>query len=437
MKKMSRKIRIGETIIVVFTFYLSILRTLLFGGLKVFRCYFNGFKSPVNGCVFGHPWMEVGCWFLIAVLTFWILKSRSLLDQYFNAWKRNWIAVAFLVWGLTSIFWSVFLAGTIYKLLIFLFSSAVAVYFAIRYSPKELIELFTRFVIACAVASLILVTVPGAGIVAEQLHYGAWRGIFNHKNFLGSFMAFGNMVFLFRMFSVSQNRRSLQTISIIFYLVTLVLVILSRSATGIILTITLHFIFLIGLIVVKMGTRLKKIHYFLGISLLAILLLLAVLNLDPLLKLIGRNASLTGRVPLWNYLISNFANHELLTGYGFGAFWSGPVQEQAKLAFGWQAVPAGDNGYLDVLLNLGMPGLFLLVGVLLSSCVNSVKYAFSRHELINYFPVAVMGYVLVANISLSFFMEFEWFVWMLVIIVLVSTQRNIYKNNDQNPPLLS
>ena len=258
MKKMSRKIRIGETIIVVFTFYLSILRPLFWWIENSFRCYFNGFKSPVNGCVFGHPWMEVGCWFLIAVLTFWILKSRSLLDQYFNAWKRNWIAVAFLVWGLTSIFWSVFLAGTIYKLLIFLFSSAVAVYFAIRYSPKELIELFTRFVIACAVASLILVTVPGAGIVAEQAIMVLGVEFLIVKNFLGSFMAFGNMVFLFRMFSVSQNRRSLQTISIIFYLVTLVLVILSRSATGIILTITLHFIFLIGLIVVKMGTRVKK-----------------------------------------------------------------------------------------------------------------------------------------------------------------------------------
>lgn len=79
---------------------------------------------------------------------------------------------------------------------------------------------------------------------------------------------------------------------------------------------------------------------------------------------VGRDATLTGRTDLWNLLLS--MNTNPLVGTGYESFWLGPRLELIweRFAFG---VNEAHNGYLEVYLNLGLFGLFLLGGFLIAS----------------------------------------------------------------------
>ena len=67
--------------------------------------------------------------------------------------------------------------------------------------------------------------------------------------------------------------------------------------------------------------------------------------------------SLTGRIPLWEYLTRQVLEQPLL-GYGFGAFWSAERLVTVWSAVGWPAVVA-HNGPLDLVLGTGLVGLVL------------------------------------------------------------------------------
>ena len=59
--------------------------------------------------------------------------------------------------------------------------------------------------------------------------------------------------------------------------------------------------------------------------LLSVGFLLFALNLmplvEPLLTALGKDATLTGRIPMWRQHISNMLSSHTFTGYGFGMFW--------------------------------------------------------------------------------------------------------------------
>jgi exopolysaccharide production protein ExoQ len=91
-----------------------------------------------------------------------------------------------------------------------------------------------------------------------------------------------------------------------------------------------------------------------------VLSVLSVLIIAPeaLLDALGRDATLTGRIPLWGMVIQEIASRPFL-GHGYAGFWiedSIPVQYIWK-SIGW-AAPDAHSGYLDVALQLGLMGVF-------------------------------------------------------------------------------
>jgi exopolysaccharide production protein ExoQ len=89
-------------------------------------------------------------------------------------------------------------------------------------------------------------------------------------------------------------------------------------------------------------------------------------DFDGLMALLGKDATLTGRVPLWGVVLDAAANRPVL-GYGYGAFWlDWNTQVNAILkAVNWH-LGGSHNGYLDMVLELGVVGLIVSCGLLLS-----------------------------------------------------------------------
>src|SRR5574341_206011 len=101
----------------------------------------------------------------------------------------------------------------------------------------------------------------------------------------------------------------------------------------------------------------------------AALLLCAILQLgfnvsDKIAVAVGRDSTVTGRTELWEVVLN--MQKEPLLGYGFESFWLGDRLKKIWDMYYFQPNMA-HNGYIEIFLNLGLVGLGLFVGVLVSS----------------------------------------------------------------------
>jgi exopolysaccharide production protein ExoQ len=204
------------------------------------------------------------------------------------------------------------------------------------------------------------------------------------------------------------------------------LVKMSASATGLIIVFILNLAFFSGLAWINWGARLRPIHYYILAGVSLVISVALILNLDYVLGFVNRNSSLTGRVPLWSYLVKLVIDQRPLVGFGFGAIWNIASfrSGMAEILHWPYAVQIGDNGFVDILLHLGIVGLLLFVALIIVGVIRALKYFINTRSLIGMFPLLIMGYVVVANITFSLFIETESFVWMIVVVLLFFTTAN-------------
>jgi len=110
------------------------------------------------------------------------------------------------------------------------------------------------------------------------------------------------------------------------------------------------------------------------------------------IQLLGKDATLTDRTLLWSELLKVDINP--LFGTGFESFWLGDRFRNFAESRWWQPNQA-HNGYLETYLNLGLVGLFLLIGLFIATfwkCRREllINFQFGRFRLA--FLVAVIAY---------------------------------------------
>jgi O-antigen ligase len=92
---------------------------------------------------------------------------------------------------------------------------------------------------------------------------------------------------------------------------------------------------------------------------------------------VGRNATLTSRTVIWPLLLGMHTNPWI--GVGYDSFWEG-----SRLPFIWSKVGAigeAHNGFLEVYLNIGLIGLFLLLAFFVSTYRKSLRDLTDRNGL--------------------------------------------------------
>jgi exopolysaccharide production protein ExoQ len=111
-----------------------------------------------------------------------------------------------------------------------------------------------------------------------------------------------------------------------------------------------------------------------------------------MVETLGRDSTLTGRTDLWDELLAMNTNG--LLGTGFESFWMGDRLEAIWRVHWWHPNEA-HNGYIEVFLNLGWAGIFLLMIVLLAgyfAAVGSMRREPEVGGLRLTFVVAVLIY---------------------------------------------
>jgi O-antigen ligase len=182
---------------------------------------------------------------------------------------------------------------------------------------------------------------------------GAWRGILLQKNFAGAACAFTVIFFLFSAKRISAFLKIATIASAAYFLFK------TESKTSeamLISAVAVAYIF-------KIYNPYYRMYVAAYAALFAAALLIAgIVYWNQIAGQLLNGSAFTGRGQIWTVLLM-FVRDHLLLGSGFGSFWDiGEPKPVAAYTDGWIAhIVSGHNGYLDLLVQIGLPGLVLAI----------------------------------------------------------------------------
>jgi exopolysaccharide production protein ExoQ len=109
------------------------------------------------------------------------------------------------------------------------------------------------------------------------------------------------------------------------------------------------------------------------------------MNSKVILEILGRDNSLTGRLPLWAVVIQEISSRPFL-GFGYGAFWTTGEADRVRATIGWNA-PNAHNGFLEIVLGVGFAGAALLSIALLRNLSLAVRAIRDGHDVAQSWPL--------------------------------------------------
>jgi len=407
-------------LIVIFTLFIAIWRILLWEIINPFL-YANIHRVidlfGLHAMNIEIGWTQI-VWAIsyfvaIAVLIMLGIKNKQIRQKKF--WLLSIPLLAILVISLSSQFWSLIPPSTL-KRAWFLFAVTLGgIFIGLEFRRSRIILIFEILAIVSVVLSYVFVVIyPMQGIMTFDTP-GAWRGLFNYKSFSGVMIAFASLMFLFRLANFKNEKWSVRVYSFLFLLISLYFLYRTKNATALGSFTLSAGVLALGLLFIKWGQRLKPIHWWIIGVVSIVVLILSWVGKDALFDLLGRSASLTGRVPLWMALIP-FIKLRLWFGFGFGeVFWFSEYLEVFWKIAPWKAALA-HSGFIETILGTGIVGFLFWFSFLVEVAILSLRYFFLQRNLYSLIFLIWFVHVILINITENLLGTFEIFNWLLLVV---------------------
>jgi O-antigen ligase len=330
------------------------------------------------------------------VMTHWRQVTRAaFLDKFL--WLL--LGLAFL-----SIAWSGTPVVTLRRCAALFGTTTFGVYLAARYTREELLRLLLWALGACAILSVVFaLLLPSYGIHPRTYH--ALRGVYENKNILGCFMALAALTWLLYSFSQSRGRM----VGITFFLISIALLLLSKSITAFIV------FFLLFIILVYYSAKYYNIWALRPFIIFAVGSLFIWLygHFGIALDFLGRDATLTGRTLIWQEVWRMILQRPWL-GYGYSAFWLG---WNGPSSYVWNALPSkvisAHSGFLDLWLQLGLAGVCIFLISFFSNLFKAQVLLRQKGSFEKLFPLLFFLFIFLYNISESAILMQNSLFWIL------------------------
>ncbi len=339
------------------------------------------------------------------------LSAILLAAHYRQALKaagRGLHMAALIALPFVSVIWSISPSSTLKSAISLGLSMLLPVFIAIRFTPRQLLILAGAVLGACMALSLGMIAVmPGRAFMPSEPEL---RGIFLHKNVLG--WAATHCCIIAAAMMRDRDRR-LARLGALLLVASLACLLLSGSATGL-LSVGLGLVIAIFHIVLARHRGLgRTVTVLVFLQLVGLLLIFLGSFLVPMLEALGKDATLTGRVPLWR-LVDHEIAHHLLLGFGYEAFWTEGNDAAWEIwsRIGWQA-PHSHNGYRDIMLSLGLLGLILLAVMVVRALTQGTRLNLARPDESWLWLNVLAGVFLFMNLTESVFLDPGAFPWTL------------------------
>lgn len=350
---------------------------------------------------------------LIYFISFCLLALRW--RKVVVAIQKNYLILPLFGLAISSIFWSNSPDMTKTRIVALIGTMMFSLYLASRYTIKEQLRLYGWIFATIIISSLLfIVLIPKYGVMAS-VHAGAWRGIFSHKNVLGKVMV--PVVIVFYILSLTAQKQ--KWIYWLFIAASVLLVVLSRSSSSVI-----NLIFVMGLFAILPVLRWKylfMIPCLLGVGSVAIVIYtLLTNNAEQIAGAFGKDLTLTGRTSFWPLLVDKISESPWL-GYGYGAFWNG---YDGPSAYVWNAsafkAPNAHNGYLDLLLELGLVGFLIYMSSFILSFQKALLLFKHTKTVYAFWPILLLTYVVFCNLTESSLVLQNNFLWVMQLTTIFS-----------------
>jgi O-antigen ligase len=297
-------------------------------------------------------------------------------------------------------------------------STCFGVFLATRLRIEEQINLVATCTVVLAAMSVVLVVFfPDIGLMGGK-KVGMWQGVFAHKNYLGRAMALGAMAFLLIAFRGGVSRWAAAGL-----VLCIPIVFASRSASGlIVLAVTLAATATLRIIQTLPAEKRRITLIAFGVAAL-IGTGLAILFADEVLGIVGRDATLTGRVHIWRASLKQILVQPWL-GYGYGAVWyteRPSVDQLITRDLGFDPFTA-HSGFFDLLLELGVAGVLSLAVPFALCTVRAVSWITTHDSPTRLWPAAYLVFFVVANVAESELLRQNGIFFVLFVATVVATR---------------
>lgn len=342
--------------------------------------------------------------------------------------QRDRYIWAILALVLLSFFWSEIPSRTLSRSFSFTGSTLLGVYFATRYTLKQQLQLLGwTFGLIVGLSLVYALLLPKYGIMGG-VHAGAWRGIYTHKNNFGKMMTLSSVVFTLLLIS-GQKQRFLFSLGLG---LSVMLLLLSTSKGALVNVMAMWSAIAV--------CRLFRLQYHLLVISLGSIAIAAggaslwlVDNLESIVvDVLGKDLTLTGRTDLWMSVLEMIKQRPWL-GYGYQAFWDGLNGPSAVVwrAEAWK-VPDAHNGFLDLLLQLGIVGMAVFLVGYFANAMGSIARLRSMTGSEFIWPVPFLIFMILSNLPETSLMRANDIFWVLYVAIALS---RLMPNEDQSQNL--
>jgi exopolysaccharide production protein ExoQ len=328
--------------------------------------------------------------------------------------------LCFLALAILSAAWSDYPAITLRRSGTAITTALWGAYLASRFSMRDIVVLIASSIGIIAVASMIAgLLFPDIGVnvllQSDPDGVAGWKGVVSDKNSLGIVMATGTVTMLYLAISQGETRRR-KMMWLGGMLLCGMLLYLSQSRTSWVSA-------LAGIVccgVVRAMYRRPAI----GVVVVAWIFLLALpgmllvmRDLSVLTSLIGKDATLTGRVDLWNVVLP-YGDQRPWFGYGYGAFW---IEDSPRTQEIWNALnsykpPHAHNGWIETYLELGLIGCAVVAVQLLQMLKDAARASSQGRDVDAPYMLLVVVMMLIFNMVEADLIRAPALFWPFLII---------------------
>lgn len=314
-------------------------------------------------------------------------------------WRRlPWLTIAYVAWAALSIIWSQWREATAVTLLLLVITTLQGLFIGSVLSWRELVRAVAsalKWVMALSLVFELWVSIfiggpilPGFVIPTEPaddpivywsrdnlFDGGRIQGIMGNANLLGPVALLAIIVFSIR-FAAGAPRRATLGVWIglsayLFYR--------ASSATAYVAAIAVAIALVTVLLMRRARRPGERTRYYLAFAVVGFGGALAFWLLrDSIFTALGRSSDLTGRERIWQAVLERAVGHPLI-GWGFSTPWiTGDPAFDGWITDHGQTVMQAHNMWVDVFLQLGLIGVFLMGMVYLAFIWRSWFFAVDR-----------------------------------------------------------
>lgn len=302
-------------------------------------------------------WLMASGMGLLAVLPVWRTRLSRLL-------MANWALPALAALTLASAAWALAPSISIRRsvqqtMVIFCVVAAVC---GARSAPRCVMLLYLALGIS------MIVHLAAVALPSSFDWRGDFRGVYDDKNGLGGLAVFALLVGGAVRVDLTARRARMLNLGYLGGWLAIVALTHSKTSLGLVLLVPLLYR---GLDLIGRDSKLGIGTYFIILAAIITALLMFVIwgmgiRASTLVGLFSPDVTFTGRTLIWSFVVASLSGHWLL-GYGYQSFWnigSNSPNLKAELDF-IHFLNQAHNGYLDLMLSVGVVGMGLMLFVLI------------------------------------------------------------------------